>query len=208
MAAAGPPPADFASSLAAKSDKVLGALNLQHAQGNVFALMIRAAMLDGRVARDAASDVNGNGKALTALLLSQLAPMLTGLLFASGAWGGMMFGIYGLTMALAVGSTVLSLVVMAAASQSIVGRKFTVGQMFRGLAYAQSPGLIAVLPLPLIGQLANLWRLPTTLVALRDMAGTTLGKAFGLLLVGALVTMVVSFMIMPMLMNIWTYSLR
>lgn len=200
------PQQDFAASLASRSDAVLGALNLRDAQGNVLALMIRAAMLDGRVARAAAADENGNGKALTALLLSQLAPMLVGLVFMTGAFAGRMLTMYLMTMILGLGATVLALFAMAASSKSIVGVKFTPGQMFRGLAYAQSPGLLGVIPLPLIPQLANLWRLPTTLVAVRDMAQTTMGKAFGLLLVGALASMVVTMMILPMVMNIWQYS--
>jgi hypothetical protein len=208
----GPPPPqtqqDFAASVASKSDAVLGALNLRDAEGNVFALMIRAAMLDGRVARAAAADENGNGKAAIALLLAYLAPMVSALLFMSGRFAGAMMAMYLVTMVLGLGSAFLSLAVMSAASQSIVGRKFTIGQLFRGLAYAQSPGLLAAIPVPVLGQLAGLWRLPTTMVAIRDMAGTTLGKAFGLLLVGALATMVVMLMLTPMIMNIWQYSFR
>jgi hypothetical protein len=168
-------------------------------------MMIRAAMLDGNVARAAAADENGNGKALTALLLSMVPPALAGLLFMGGAFGGAMIGVYGLTLLFGIGGSLLSLVVMSAASQSIVGRKLTVGQMFRGLAYAQSPALLGIIPIPVLAQLAGLWRLPTTLVALRDMAGTTLGKAFGLLLVGALVVMVISLMLVPLMIRAALY---
>jgi hypothetical protein len=196
-----PPQQDFAASVASKSDAVLGPLNLKDAQGNVFAMMIRAAMLDGNVARTAAADENGNGKALTALLLAMVAPALTGLLFMGGVFRGSMIGVYGLTLLFGLGGALLSLVVMSAVSQSIVGRKLTVAQMFRGLAYAQSPALLGIIPIPVLAQLVGLWRIPTTLVALRDMAGTTLGKAFCLLLVGALVVVVISIMLLPLVIG-------
>lgn len=164
-------------------------------------MMIRAAMLDGNVARAAAADENGNGKALTALLLAMVAPALAGLLFMGGVFRGAMIGVYGLTLLFSVGGALLSLVVMSAVSQSIVGRKLTVGQMFRGLAYAQSPSVLAIIPIPVLAQLVGLWRIPTTLVALRDMADTTLGKAFLLLLVGALVVIVMSIMLLPLVIG-------
>lgn len=196
-----PPQQDFAASVASKSDAVLGALNLKDAQGNVFAMMIRAAMLDGNVARTAAADENGNGKALTALLLAMVAPALTGLLFMGGVFRGSMIGVYLLTLLFGIGGSLLSLVVMSAVSHSIVGRRLTVGQMFRGLAYAQSPSVLAIIPIPFLAQLVGLWRIPTTLVALRDMADTTLGKAFCLLLVGALVVMAISLMLLPLVIG-------
>lgn len=192
--------------MASRSDSVLGALNLQDAQGNVFALMIRAAMLDGRVARAAAADESGNGKALIALLLAQAAPLAVSLLLMSGSFGAAGLIMTLVPMVMGLGASFLALAAMAGTSKSIVGRKLTLGQLFRGLSYAQSPGLLAIIPV--IGQLAGLWRLPTTLVALRDMAATTLGKAFGLLLVGALASMLVMMMLLPMVMNVWQYSAR
>lgn len=201
-----PLPQDFAASVASRSDSVLGALNLQDAQGNVFALMIRAAMLDGRVARAAAADESGNGKALIALLLAQAAPLAVSLLLMSGSFGAAGLIMTLVPMVMGLGASFLALAAMAGTSKSIVGRKLTLGQLFRGLSYAQSPGLLAIIPV--IGQLAGLWRLPTTLVALRDMAATTLGKAFGLLLVGALASMLVMMMLLPMVMNVWQYSAR
>jgi hypothetical protein len=163
-------------------------------------MMIRAAMLDGQVARAAAADVNGNGKALTAILLSMAVPMAVTIIFGSSY----MTSTVGLTMTLVslvigIAMTFVSLGLMSACSGSIVGRKLSFGEIFRGLAYAQSPGLLSFIPV--VGMLAGLWRLPTTLVALRDMVPTTMGKAFGLLLVGALASVVMTMMLMPIIMG-------
>ena len=157
-------------------------------------------MLDGQVARAAAADVNGNGKALTAILLSMAVPMVVTIIFGSSY----MTSTVGLTMTLVslvigIAMTFVSLGLMSACSQSISGRKLSFGEIFRGLAYAQSPGLLSFIPV--VGMLAGLWRLPTTLVALRDMVPTTMGKAFGLLLVGALASVVMTMMLMPIIMG-------
>lgn len=181
---------------------MLGALNLQNAQGtgNVLAMMIRAAMLDGSVARAAAADPNGNGKALTAILISMSVPTLVAIIFGSSYMttaAGLTITIA--TLAISVALTFVAIGLMSACSQAIVGRKLSFGEIFRGLAYAQSPALLTFIPV--VGMLAGLWRLPTTLVALRDMAPTTMGKAFGLLLVGALASVVLSMMLMPIIIG-------
>ncbi|MBE0656073.1 MAG: hypothetical protein IH602_00200, partial [Bryobacteraceae bacterium] len=196
------PQGDIAAQISAKSGAVLGALNLQNAQGTgiVLAMMIRAAMLDGSVARAAAADVNGNGKAFTAILISMSVPTLVAIIFGSSYMttaAGLTITLA--TLAISVALTFVAIGLMSACSQAIVGRKLSFGEIFRGLAYAQSPALLTFIPV--VGMLAGLWRLPTTLVALRDMTPTTMGKAFGLLLVGALASVVLSMMLMPIIIG-------
>lgn len=173
-------------------------MNLQ--RSHLLAMMIRAAMLDGGVAREAAADLNGNGKALTALLVALAVPVGVGLIFGSSymmSAAGLTITV--VTLAISIAASLVSLALMSATSKAIVGRRIGFGELFRGLAYAQSPALLTFLPV--IGMIANLWRLPTTMVAVRDLSGSTLGRAFGLLLVGALASIILMLMLSPILIG-------
>lgn len=190
----------FDSQLAAKGNELVNSLNLRNAQGigAVIGMMIRAAMLDGQVARAAAADPTGNGRALAALLIPIAIPLLIGLLFAGAtAWSAA--GLKGLLFGITLGAVaaLASVGAMSYFSLAAVGRKLSFGEILRGLSYAQSPAIFGVIPM--VGIAIGLWRLPATLIAIRDMVPTSMGKAWGLLLIGMLTSLVLFQMLFPMI---------
>jgi hypothetical protein len=166
-------------------------------------MFVRGAFLDGRVYRQAALDANGNNGAILALaipfLASAVGSSLLGLAFTLGRAFGL-YTLYAMTVSFAIGilSTVAALFVMAALSQSITGWKLAFGQIFRALAYAQSPGVFGIVPV--IGWLLALWRLPTSLAAIREISGGDTGKAAILLIIGAVASVVLGLVLSPLLL--------
>jgi hypothetical protein len=112
-------------------------------------MMVRGAFLDGRVYRQAALDVNGNGGAILALVIPFLAASVGTYLWTFAFGFGRLFGLYsvytmGIGAAIGILAAVVALFVMAALSQTITGWKLGLGQLFRALAYAQSPGIFGL----------------------------------------------------------------
>jgi hypothetical protein len=174
----------------------------------LFPMMYRAALLGGRVARAAASDAAGNGRAWAALLLAYVPARLVSALVLLGMQDGVVVLVHGALFAAGLGSYFLALLLMAALSGPVTGKKLTLGEMFRGLAYAQSPGLIAVVPIPVVAQVAMLWRLAAGVAAVREMTGTSLGRAVGLILVSGVVMILIGSVFTSRALNLWLATLR
>ena len=168
-------------------------------------MMVRGAFLEARVYRQAALDVNGNGAAIMAILCPFIASAIGSALLSSmftfrlgGFFGA--YALFSMVVGAVIGvfSLVVALFVMAALSQSIVGWKLSFGQLFRALAYAQSPGVLGIIPF--LGWIFGLWRIPTSLVAIREISGADGGKSAILLIIGAVASVVLALILSPILL--------
>jgi hypothetical protein len=200
---ASPQPWEFQVTVAGYGDGLARSMGLAGREGQMgwLEMFVRGAFLDARVYRQAALGVNGNGGAILALAMpfiaSAIGSSLVGLRFA--AFLGH-FALYTMILSAVIGfgATVAGLAVMSALSQSIVGWKLSLGQIFRALAYAQSPGVLGIIPF--LGAVLGLWRIPTSLVAIREISGADGGKAAVLLIVGGVAMMVIALVLSPLLL--------
>jgi hypothetical protein len=163
-------------------------------------MMIRGAFLDGAVYRQAAADTGGNRNALIALLIPVAAGILGGWLatahyyYITGSRGTLLLLVSAL---IGLVAAVASIGIMAVCSQAVVHRKLNFGQLFRALAYAQSPGVLTVIPV--VGWLLGLYRILTSLVAVREISGSDVVKSALLLVVGLIGCVVIGLMLSPLM---------
>ena len=204
-ASTGPWP--FESSVSGFGDRLVGSMGLSRTGSHpgLLEMMIRGAFLDGSVYRMAAADTNGNANALIAILIPAVAGMLgSWLLTYHFAFFG--HGIFTLLTAAVIGVIALlaSIGIMAALSQAVLRSKLTFGQLFRALAYAQSPGVLTIIPV--LGSLLGLWRIMTSLVAVREISGSDVAKSAVLLVIGLVSSIVIGLILSPLLLS--TLALR
>ncbi|MBI4875733.1 MAG: hypothetical protein HY822_13950 [Acidobacteria bacterium] len=201
---ASPQPWDFQVTVAGYGENLARSLGMAKpgAPMGLLEMMLRGAFLDGRVYRQAALDEGGNGAAILALalpfILSAVGSTLLGSLFSFGVLGRYMLVMMTITAVVGILATVVALVVMSALSQAIVGWKLGFGQIFRALAYAQSPGVLGIIPV--LGALLGLWRIPTSLVAIREISAADGGKSAILLIVGGVASVVAGLALSPLLL--------
>jgi hypothetical protein len=198
-----PRPWDFQVSAAGVGDNLARSMGLGKPGMPMgwLEMMVRGAFLDGRVYRQAALDVNGNGGAILALVAPVVASAIGSSLLSFGY--ARFLGAYFaftlvVTAVIGVFSMVVALGAMSALSQSITGWKLGFGQILRALAYAQSPGVLGIIPV--LGWLFGLWRIPTSLVAIREISGGDGGKAAILLLIGGVASVVLALVLSPLLL--------
>jgi hypothetical protein len=184
-------------------DRVVNSVGISRSGGapGFLELMIRGAFLDGTAYRYAASDEGGNANAVIAILIPAVAGLVGSLLIGRNV---LMFGGYSVMHVIVVAAigllaTFASFAIMAAVSQAVVNTKLNFGQLLRGLAYAQSPGILAIIPV--LGVLLSLWRLVTTIVAIREISGSDLVKSGLLLLVGVVAMIAISALLSPLLFS-------
>jgi hypothetical protein len=177
-------------------------MGLSHAGSppGLVEMMIRGAFLDGAVYRQAAADPNGNTNALLAIVISALAG-LVGSLLVTSRYVFLGRGIMILVVSVLIGliALVASIWLMAALSQAVVHRKLDFGQLFRGLAYAQSPGVLAIVPV--VGPVLGLWRIVTSLFAVKEISGSDLVKSAVLLVIGLIGSIVIGVVLSPLLLG-------
>ncbi len=195
--------------MAGMGDSVVRSLGLAKAgeQMGFLEMMVRGAFLDGRVYRQAALDANGNGAAAMAVLIPFVAAAIGTTLFSSlfsfGFAFGRAFGLLAIystivSAVVGIGSLIVGLGVMSALSQQVTGWKVGLGQIFRALAYAQSPGVFGIIPV--LGWVLGLWRLPTSLAAIREITGGDTGKAAILLVIGVVAMIILGMILSPLLL--------
>jgi hypothetical protein len=200
---ASPQPWDFQVSVARTGDNLVRSMGLARAEGQMgwLEMFVRGAFLDARAYRQAALGVNGNGGAILALAIpfiaSAIGSSLLGLSFAAFLGRFALFTMV-VSAVIGFGSMVVALWVMSALSQAVVGWKLGFGQIFRALAYAQSPGVAGIIPF--VGWLLGLWRIVTSLVAIREISGADGGKAAVLLIIGAVAAVVLGLVLSPLLL--------
>jgi hypothetical protein len=198
-----PQPWDFQVSTAGIGDNLARSMGLGKPGMPMgwLEMMVRGAFLDGRVYRQAALDVNGNGGAILALVTPVVASAIGSSLLSFGSMrflGAYFAFTMVVTAVIGVFSMVVALGAMSALSQSITGWKLGFGQILRALAYAQSPGVLGIIPV--LGWLFGLWRIPTSLAAIREIGGGDTGKAAILLLIGGVASVVLALVLSPLLL--------
>jgi hypothetical protein len=198
-----PQPWDFQVTVAGYGENIARSMGVAKPGGPMgfLEMFVRGAFMDGRVYRQAALDTNGNGGAIFAILIPYIAAAIGSSLIGLGfsRFFGM-YAVYTMTVSLVIGvfSMVVALYVMSMLSQSITGWKLGFGQIFRALAYAQSPGVMGIIPF--IGWLFGLWRIPTSLAAIREISGGDTGKAAILLVIGGVAAVLLTLVLSPLLL--------
>lgn len=170
--------------------------------GRVFERMVRACLLDQESARTAAEDASGTSEAWIALGLASAVGVLGPyLVFLSLPTLSQL-----LMIAVLIGIQLLSFAAGAALVSSllpsIVGVRLNFGQVFRALAYAQSVGILGIITA--LAAVFGLWRIVTSVAAIRAITACDTGKAVVILLIGALGSLAVSLVLSPILMVIIT----
>ena len=192
----------FEATVSGYGDRVVGSLGLSHAGApmGLMEMMVRGAFLDKAVYRQAAADLNGNTNALIAIIIPALAGLVGSWLLTSH-YLFLARGITVLVISALIGliALVASIWLMSALSQAVVQRKLDFGQLFRGLAYAQSPGVLAIIPV--VGPVLSLWRIVTSLFAVREISGSDLVKSAVLLVIGLIGSIVIGVVLSPLLIG-------
>lgn len=183
-------------------NRLAGSMGLAHAGSSpgFLELLVRGAFLDGDAYRAAAADTNGTKPALLALAIPEIAGLIGGLL-AGSRYSLFEFSYTRLVLLAIMGFVVLigAVAVMAALSAPVLHRKLSFGEMLRGLAYAQSPGALAVIPV--LGTILSFWRLVTSLVAIRELSGANVVKSAILLVIGVVAASLISGALSPLLLG-------
>jgi len=154
----------------------------QTMHGRALQRTVRAAMLDSTVYREVAVDPSATLEALAVVAVAVaggvVGPALLSATLGRGlsvSWLVQLLGIQAAALA-GFAATVMAL------SPMLTSVRLRFLTFLRPLAYAEVPGLLSFVPM--VGGLLSLWRLVTTVGALRSVLGCQAGKAVGLLLAG------------------------
>lgn len=199
-----PAPWDLQLKVSAQSDAVVRAvqgagLRGDTTYGRMAERMIRAALLDPKAYRDAAQDEAGTTLAFQAVALVYVAMQVSGLLFGRSLTLSSIVTIATMIAAQLVSFTA-GVFLISWAAPKIAKVPLTFGQLFRPLAYAQSPGLLGLVPG--IGQLLSLWQLATTVAALREVTACDAAKAVVLMLIGFVGSLVAAAVVTPIALSV------
>jgi hypothetical protein len=193
-------PWQFESSVSGFGNRLVGSMGLNRAGSapGFLEKMIRGAFLDGAIYRQAAADPNGTGSAFLAICIPVLARFAGSLLLAYRfQFAFRRIEVFVVSAVIGLLAEIAAIAVMAALSQAVTRRKMGFGEVLRGLAYAQSPGVLTIIPI--LGGLLSLWRIMTTIVAVREITGADLGKTIGLAAIGLVASILVSVILSPFL---------
>lgn len=150
--------------------------------GRALQRTVRAAMLDSTVYREVAVDPGATLEALAVVAVAVCGgvagPALLSASLGRGISASLLVQLLAIQAAALAGfaATVMML------SPLMTGARLRFLTFIRPLAYAEVPGLLSFVPM--VGGLLSLWRLVTTVGALRSVLGCEAGKAVGLLLAG------------------------
>lgn len=160
--------------------------------------MVRAAFLDQATFQQTAADTTLTMEAAICLLIPLLAvavgPAITSLLMGHVALTWLIA-----LLAVQVASMAAFVLGVAYGAPYIIGRSIDPLFLFRPVAYAQSAGIFGFLPV--VGALLSLWRLPTTVAAIKDSVACDTGKAVTLLIVGIVCGSIASALLGPPLLR-------
>ncbi len=160
--------------------------------------MVKAVFLDAATFQETAADAKLNVEAGICLILSLLAvtvgPAITGIMFGrlELSWLIALLAVQLLASAAFVAG-------VAYCAPYIIGRALEPLAVMRPVAYAQSPGLFGFIPV--VGSLLSLWRIPTTVVAIKDSVQCDTAKAITLLIVGVVCGSITSALLGPPLLR-------
>ncbi len=200
-----PQPPELQVKVAAQADTVVRAVQSAGLRGDtkygqMVERMIRAALLDPAAYRQAAEDEAGTPlaaqAAVVAFLLGAVGPYLL-----QGRLPGVSDFIYlALTVAAQLVSFAAGALAISYLAPKIAGVTLSFGQVFRPMAYAQSPTMLRIIPT--IGTLLSIWTLLTAVAALREINGGDTGKAVILMLVGFVGSLVAAAVATPIILGI------
>lgn len=199
---AAPEPWEFQKKTAAMADSVLSSfIKPGAARGKVsrvFERMVRGCLLDQQSARAAAEDESGTSEAWIALVVvfavGVLGPYLV--FFTLPSLSQLLM--IAVTLGIQVVSFAAGTALMSSILPSVAGVRLTFGQVFRALAYAQSVGALGIITA--LATVFGLWRIITSVAAIRAITGCDTGKAVVVLLIGAIGSFAVSMVLSPILM--------
>ena len=166
------------------ANKVIQSLNksgfsTETGLGSMVGRMIRACLLDKTIYRE--TSINAS--------LDKEAWGVIGLVIAFNIIGPYLvrFSFPGIISIISIGivqlvSLLAWVFVVQMGSSLWLKRKMGFNQFFRPLAFAQSPGILQIIPV--VGQFVNIWRLVTNMVAIRDVTGCQTFQAAVLSIVG------------------------
>lgn len=182
-----PPPAapwDFQSKLKPTADSLVQSLQgifpANTPAGKIAERMVRGALADPQVYRQAAEDETQNQEAMIAIAVAVVASAaLPCLIFG----GFSPFRMLALAIAQAA-SFAASIGIIHLLAPQILGCQLSFHQTMRSLAYAVAPLILAIVPL--IGQIVGIWCIVTTISALRAVSGCDAIKAAIALLLGGI----------------------
>lgn len=159
--------------------------------------MLRAALLDANVYREVAKDPARTSEAATVAAVS-LACVACGTSFVAIVTSlNVMF----LLTLLAVQAIFFAAFVAGATllAPTVIGKRLDALALGRPLAYAQSVGVLGIVPV--VGPFFTLWRLATMTVAIKDGAGVPGPKAALLMVVGIVCGVIAVRMLAPLVLG-------
>jgi hypothetical protein len=169
-------------------------LSPQTAFGNLTARMIRACLLDKTIYRETLIDASLDKDAWKVIglvvVFSSVGPFLL-----SFSLPGIMSIIS--TCIIQLVSLLAWVLVVQIGSSIWLERKMSFNQFFRPLAFAQSPGILQILPV--VGQIVGIWRVVTSMAAIRDVTGCQTFQAAILAVIGYVGAMAATRFIGPIL---------
>ena len=155
--------------------------------------MIRAAKLDTTVYEEVEHDPNATGQAMTVVILSSLAPALSGLIH-----GGVVALVF-TTIAAILGWVVWAILTYFIGTRFLPEpqTKADLGEMLRTTAFSSAPGVICVLGLipipgllPLSISVALLWIVVAMVIAVRQALDyQSLGRAIAVCVIALLIVL-------------------
>lgn len=167
--------------------------------GRVLSLSIRGAFLDPEVYSQAVKDQNQTTEAAIVAAVSifcasagpALLTMLTGNINLGWMIGLLLVQIAGFA-AFVFGASL--------AAPSVAGVKVDPVALFRSVSWAQAVGVLGILPV--VGSLIGLWRIPTTVVSVRDGLKIDITKAVILCVIGAVCGAIASTLVSPIVFGL------
>lgn len=167
--------------------------------GAILDRCLRAAFLDPDVYRQAALDPRQNTEAGIVAAAS--------LFFVSAGTSILTILSGNLNLTLMIGLLLVQAAGFAAfifgaaySATFVAGIKVDPLALFRSVSWGQAIGVLGVLPV--VGSLISLWRIPTTIVAIRDGFGLDLTKAMTLAVIGAVCGAVASAVMSPIVFGL------
>ena len=153
--------------------------SMQTGFGGMIGRMIRACLLDKTIYREVFMNASLNNEAWAVIGLVIALTILGPFLLRFSLPGIMSIISMGLIQLI---SLLAWIWVVQMGSSIWLKRKLGFMSFFRALAYAQSPGILQIIPV--VGQFVNIWRLVTSMVAIRGVTGCQTFQAAVLSIVG------------------------
>lgn len=165
----------------------------------LFPMMFRAALLDWRVARVAAADTAGTGRACIALILASSPGWISYLLYNHFDADTSFWSVYLVLFLASVLSSLFGAALVASLSQFIAGKRLAITGVFRSMAYAHSPAVLNVTPFEALNSIVGFWVFAAEVAVVRGLTGTARWRAFGLVAIRWALGIMIHIAILPRL---------